>query len=249
MKSKPRTATTKTTSLSGPEQSAAVVTTRPPSPCLSCAGAGAEAGTPCPSLHHHQLAASQPSMTMEHGLVCLDCLFAPPARHGEFSSGSIPSSWCRVEFLSHLAVARACWLAGDSTAANAHKLAKPFTRCVLALSRCDACADGSPDDSAAVLGRPCRPSPKPLRDHLPVGEECGLGGVVFQDPRLPPRVNSISAMCGATSPPLHAQESSRLGVTETVLTVGFVLGTDGSNFGRRREGDPWGLDPTALSPS
>lgn len=53
----------------------------------------------------------------------------------------------------------------------------------------------------------------------------------------------------ATSPPLHAQESSRLGVTETVLTVGFVLGTDGSNFGRRREGDPWGLDPTALSPS
>lgn len=50
-------------------------------------------------------------------------------------------------------------------------------------------------------------------------------------------------------PPLHAQESSRLGVTETVLTAGFVLGTDGSNFGRPREGDSWGLDPTALSPS
>lgn len=73
---------------------------------------------------------------------------------------------------------------------------------------------------------------------------------MFQDPRLPPRVNSI-CLCNVRGkvPPLHAQESSRLGVTETVLTAGFVLGTDGSDFGRRREGDPWGLDPTALSPS
>lgn len=53
---------------------------------------------------------------------------------------------------------------------------------------------------------------------------------------LPPRVNSI-CLCNVRGnvPPLHAQESSRLGVTETVLTAGFVLDTDGSNFGRPRE--------------
>ncbi|KAK1828618.1 hypothetical protein QBC39DRAFT_436283 [Podospora conica] len=80
--------------------------------------------------------------------------------------------------------------------ANADKLAKPFTRCVLALSRCDACADGSPDDSAVVLG-----SPKSLfATTCPWERNVDLEASCFKTRDCPShRVNIVSAMCGAPS--------------------------------------------------
>jgi hypothetical protein len=58
-------------------------------------------------------------------------------------------------------------------------------------------------------------------------------------PATPPSRRQHLCNVRGTVPPFHAQESSRLGLTETVLAAGFVLGTDGSNFGRLREDDLW----------
>jgi len=170
--------------------------TPPPSPCPSCVGAGVEAGTLVPAITSSQPPGSRPWMTTEHGLVDLDCLLSPPSsrpvrsRLGLFRAAGVELSCCLTSpWLGH-----AGWLASrrqQTPTSSPSRSQDACWRCPAAMRAQTALRTTQLLCSANHAGR---------RDHLPVGEECGPGGVVFQDPRLSHRVNSISAMCGAPSP-------------------------------------------------
>ena len=105
------------------------------------------------------MAQAVPNQPDGHGLMAF--LFAPP-NIVEIWSGAIPSSWCRVELLSHLTLAKVCWLVDASTAANAQTLAKPFTRCVLACFPATMRAQAALRTTHLLCSSPNQASSRPL---------------------------------------------------------------------------------------
>ena len=142
------------------------------------------------------MAQALPNQPDGHGLVAF--LFAPP-NIVEIWSGVIPSSWCRVELLSHLTLAKVCWLVDASTAANAQTLAKPFTRCVLVCFPAMMRAQTALRTTHLLCSSPNQASLRPLAR----GGGMLTWSVVFQDPRLDSPIASMaSSQCAGRLPPL-----------------------------------------------